>query len=331
MPIFKLGLFLAAVFASSPTSSSVNGQNIAGVVSGYPELSSFSAFLDSVGISPGLGETVLAPSNAGFKNYGEDNPQLWDLYQKKEWLLHLREILLWHLVTEGIFTADQIFDGNRARMEVSKGNITIDQRLNTLDGVPREAIFDADIDASDGIVHVMSGVIIPPYMRMSMIEQMLYDQSLRFGFSTMANLAKVVGLDDEIDKIFEEGLTFLVPLNIRFFKAGVDVASLILEENHDYTKDLILSHIIGENFYESTVFAVQHEAGVEQMLVKTWLGTHLWITTIDNELKFQNTKVIVPDQLTRNGYVSVSKGVCKGSDLSSLGPKFLLVHPSLLF
>ena len=309
MSIVKLGLFLAVVFASS--SSSVNGQNVANVVRSNPELTRFSAFLDEAGISPGLGETIFAPSNAAFDKYGSDFPRLWELYQKPVWFLHLREIMLWHLVTEGQFMTKDIFDGGRTQLEVSKGNITISQRTSTLDGVPRALISEPNITASDGIVHVVSQVIIPPFMRLTLIEQMLDDQSMKFAFSTMANLALFVGLDEEIEKIFEDGLTFLVPLNIRFIRAEVNVVKLLTEESREYTKDFILCHVIGDNLYESTVFAIQKEAEVEQMLVSSWLGTDMWITTTENILRFQSTKVILADQLASNGYVS--KLVCKGS------------------
>jgi uncharacterized surface protein with fasciclin (FAS1) repeats len=142
-------------------------------------------------------------------------------------------------------------------------------------------------------------------MRLNLIEQMLDDQSLRYAFSTMANLALYVGLDDEINMLYEDGFTFLVPLNVRFDRAEVNVPALMTPESRDYTKDFVRSHIIiGDNFYESTVFDMQQEAGVQQMLVTSLLGTHMWITTTENILRFQSTSVIVPDQLVSNGYVS---------------------------
>jgi uncharacterized surface protein with fasciclin (FAS1) repeats len=301
MSILKIGLFLAAVFASS---SSVNGENVNGLVRKNPELTGFSAFLDALGISPGLGETVFAPTNAAFSDFGVAHPRLWELYQKPEWFLHLREILLWHLVTEGAFTDAQIFDGGRTQMEVSKGNITIDQRTSSFDGLHRSAIFEPNLTASDGIVHVVSEVIIPPYMRLSIIDQMLKDQSLKFAFSTMANLALYALLDEEIEKIFEDGLTMLVPLNIRFLRAEVNVIQLLTPESFEYTRDFVLCHVIGDNLYESTVFAIHQENEIEQMLVKSWLGTDMWVTTTDNRLRFQSIDVKLPDQLASNGYVS---------------------------
>jgi uncharacterized surface protein with fasciclin (FAS1) repeats len=303
MSIFKLGLFLAALFASSPSSSLVNGQNVATVIRSDPNLANFSSFLDALGVSPGVGETIFAPSNDAFIKYGEDFTQLWKLYQEPLWFLHLREIILWHLVTEGRFMTDQIFDGQRVHMEVSKGNITINQQFSTLDGMPRNLIAEPNITASDGIVHIVDQVIIPPFMRLTIINQMLDDQSLKFAFSAMANIALYVGLDEEIDKIFDDGLTFLVPLNIRFFRAGIDVPDLLTEAKREYTRDFVLCHVIAENFYESTIFAIQKEAEVEQMLVKSWLGTDMWITTTENKVRFQSVGVVLADQLASNGYV----------------------------
>ena len=290
MSIFKLGLFLVSVFASSSSSSSssVNATNVATVVRSNPELTSFSAFLDALVISPGFGETILAPSNAAFDRYASDFPRFWGLYQKPEWRLHLREILLWHLVTEGTFTTDQIFDGTRTKMENARGNITIDQNIDSFDDLPRSLIVSPNITATDGVVHVVDAVIIPPYMRLNLIEQMLDDQSLRYAFSTMANLALYIGLDDEINMLYENGFTFLVPLNVRFDRAEVNVKALMTPENLDYAIDFVRSHIIhGRNFYESTVFAMQQQAGVQQMLVTSLLGTHMWITTTLTKIKLK--------------------------------------------
>jgi uncharacterized surface protein with fasciclin (FAS1) repeats len=142
--------------------ASVNCQNVTIVIRSNLELIRFTAFLDSLGISPGLGETIFAPSNDAFDKYGTDCPRLWELYQEPEWCLHLREILLWQLVTEGAFTNDQVFDGTRTEMENAKGNIVMDQNINTFDGLPRALISEPNMTASDGIVHVVSQVLIPP-------------------------------------------------------------------------------------------------------------------------------------------------------------------------
>ena len=271
------------------------------MIGGRQDVRKFSDFLDQLGISPKTGKTIFAPSGDAFDRYADDEPKIWELYQKSEFVLHREELLKWHLVTEDTFTTDDIFNGERTLLETEKGNITIDQPRQTLDGVHRNFISDANLTTSDGIVHVIDRVIVPPYMQMNIIQQCLKDQDAILAFSTMANLALYVGLDEQINQIYDGGVTFLVPPNRRFIRAEIDVPSLLTPEMKDYTRDFILCHLIEGNYYQDTVFASQQEREIDEEMVKSFLGTHLWITTTENMLRFQSREVLLPDQVARNG------------------------------
>ena len=286
----------------SPTESPGNfTSNNAGIVANRNDISEFSDVLDRLGISPGSAKTVFAPNNDAFEAFSADESNLWNLYQTAAYLLHREELMLWHLVTEDVFTTDEIFNGERTLMETEKGNITIDQQRQRLDGVPRNAIVDPNVESNDGIVHVTSRVIVPPYLQQSIIQQCLEDRDAILAFSTMANLALFVGLDEEINRVYEGGVTFLVPPNRRFIRAEIDVPSLLTEELADYTRDFVLCHMIDGNHYEDAVFALHQEQGIDEMMMKTYLGTTIWITTTEDKLRFQSRDVILPDQLARNG------------------------------
>jgi hypothetical protein len=59
--------------------------------------------------------------------------------------------------------------------------------------------------------------------------------------------------------------------------------------------------MIMDNYHEAQVFAMNEANNVEQMLVLSELGTHLWITTSDNMLRFQSQEVLVADLPSMNG------------------------------
>jgi uncharacterized surface protein with fasciclin (FAS1) repeats len=286
-----------------PTNSPVINYttNNAGIIASRNDLSEFSDLLDQLGISPGTAKTIFAPNSDAFDSFADDEPLIWELYQKPDFLRHREELALWHLVTEGIFTTDDIFNGQRTLMETEKGNITINQQEQTIDGVRRRALVDPNIVSNDGIIHITDQIIVPPYMQMSIIEKCLEDRDAELAFSTMANLALYVGLNVEIDKVYEGGITFLVPPNRRFTRAEIDVPSLLTPEMKDYTRDFILCHMIEGNFYEAMVFTIQQEQGIDEMMVESFLGTTLWITTTGNTLRFQSRDVLLPDQIARNG------------------------------
>jgi uncharacterized surface protein with fasciclin (FAS1) repeats len=155
-------------------------------------------------------------------------------------------------------------------------------------------------------VHVIDKVIIPPYLGLNIVRHLLDDRHWDFAFTTMANLALWTGLDEEIDKLYENGLTFLVPPNRRFNRAEINVPALLTEEMRSYTRDFVLCHMIMDNYYEAGVFAFNKENDQSQFLVKSMLGTSMWITTTKNKLRFQSTGVVLADQAARNGYVTTS-------------------------
>lgn len=268
-----------------------------------PRLEEFIQLLDRSGISPSIALTVFAPTSDAWNAWRQQNTALWSKYvTQPEFFVHLQQLLLWHLVTEGAFTTEEIFDGNRALLGNSISNITVDQRFKKIDNVPLISFIEPNITNTDGVVHVINEVIVPPYMTVNLIDHMLErDISLKFAYTTMANLALYAELDDKINAMYEHGLTFLVPPNPRFNRAQIDVPKLLTQEMKAYTKDFVLAHLIMDCYYEAGILAYNSENNQEQFLVKSELGTHLWITTTENRLRFQSRELLVTDQVARNG------------------------------
>jgi len=71
------------------------------------------------------------------------------------------------------------------------------------------------------------------------------------------------------------------------------------------TRDFILCHMIVGNYHESQVFTTNEESGSKQFLVKSELGTHMWITSTEDMVRFQSQKLLLPDQATDNGIFHV--------------------------
>ena len=296
---YRLGLVVGAAVLI-PTHAAET--NFAGLLANDAQLSKFSELLDRVGISPSIAKTLFVPTSDALEARRANEDSLWNDYvSKPEYFAHLREVLMWHLVTEGAFLYDEIFDGTREFLENSLYNITIDQRFKKIDNVANTS-FLYNVTSSEGVLHAISDVIIPPYMAVNLMEHMLKrDTSVKFGYATMANLALHVGLEDKINAVYENGMTFLVPPDGRFNRANINVAKLLSPEMKDYTTDFVLAHLIRDNYYEAGVFAYNDENNQEQFLVKSELGTHLWITTTEGYLRFQSRKLLVTDRVARNG------------------------------
>jgi uncharacterized surface protein with fasciclin (FAS1) repeats len=283
----------------------VNSQlNNAATLQNDARLSKFVQQLDRAGISPNIGETIFAPSNDAYDRFRVEDSLRWRKYtQQAEFFVHVRDVQLWHFVTDGSFTLNEIFDGRRNTLENQLGNITVSQQFRRLDNVPDTDIVESDIATSQGTIHVVDQVILPPYLGMNMIENLLQDRHFDFAFTTMANIALWAELDDELNRAYDFGITFLVPPNRRFNRAEIDVRLLLTEKMREYTRAFVRSHMIKRNYYEAGIFALNEENGRDQFLETSMLGTHIWITTTENKVRFQSTDVRLFDQPTQNGYV----------------------------
>eukprot|EP00536_Pseudo-nitzschia_multiseries_P013465 jgi/Psemu1/309993/fgenesh1_kg.576_\ len=73
-----------------------------------------------------------------------------------------------------------------------------------------------------------------------------------------------------------------------------------------YTRQFILSHMIKGNYYQAKVIAINEQDGSKQSLIKSELGTHMWITSTEDMVRFQSQELLLPDQPTEHGYVEFS-------------------------
>jgi uncharacterized surface protein with fasciclin (FAS1) repeats len=137
----------------------MDATNIVSIASGSPDHSTLVAALkaaDYVTSVAGSGPlTVFAPTNAAFDALPEGTL---DTLLKPENADQLRNILKYHVTTSGL-TADKLSDGqvlgmaNGKKAEIKKSGDAV-----TING----AHVVASIPASNGVVHVIDAVLLPP-------------------------------------------------------------------------------------------------------------------------------------------------------------------------
>jgi uncharacterized surface protein with fasciclin (FAS1) repeats len=167
-----------------------------------------------------------------------------------------------------------------------------------------------------------------------MISQLLNSRQEKFSFSNMANLALHVGLDDRLNAAYEYGLTFLVPPNRRFNRAEIDIPKMLQPDMFNYTRDFILCHMIKDNYHDAKLYAMSEQSGEDQHLVLSELGTHMWITTTKNMVRFQSQELLLPDQPTNNGYVFLIKRYHHNNKVFERGMNKInieMIHTNFLF
>lgn len=131
---------------------------MADIVDTLAELDSYSALLealekaDLIGTMRGPGPyTVFAPDDDAFARVGDDTMQL--LYDN---IPSLRQVLLYH-VLPGVHRFEDLRNG--AEMRTVQGD-TVLVRSNADAYVNNAKIFIANVDADNGVIHLMADVVL---------------------------------------------------------------------------------------------------------------------------------------------------------------------------
>ena len=145
--------------ASTAATTTMSDETIAAVASGNADLSTLVAALkagDLVTTLEGTGPyTVFAPTNAAFADIQSTVDTLLEPGNKTD----LQQVLTYHVVP-GTYTAADLKDGQK--LKTVEGQ---DLTVSIKDGVVKvndATVEKTDITASNGVVHVINKVLVPP-------------------------------------------------------------------------------------------------------------------------------------------------------------------------
>jgi uncharacterized surface protein with fasciclin (FAS1) repeats len=145
--------------STAATTTTMSDETIAAVAAGNADLSTLVAALkagDLVTTLEGTGPyTVFAPTNAAFADIQSTVDTLLEPGNKTD----LQQVLTYHVVP-GTYTAADLKDGQK--LKTVEGQ---DLTVSIKDGVVKvnDATVEAtDITASNGVVHVINKVLVPP-------------------------------------------------------------------------------------------------------------------------------------------------------------------------
>lgn len=151
--------FLFFAFAPISTSTNDHHNNIVNLASGTDDLSTLVTAVkaaDLVETLQGDGPfTVFAPTNAAFEKLPDGTLESLLKAENKD---KLTEILTYHVVSGKVMSSD-LKDGMTAKT-VEGSEITIKLGDNVM--VNDAKVIKADIGASNGVVHLIDSVILPP-------------------------------------------------------------------------------------------------------------------------------------------------------------------------
>lgn len=151
-------LFSAAlVMALAGCASTPAPTTIADTTAKTPELSTLNKLINDAGLADTLRAqgpyTVFAPSNEAFKAVPAKTMD--DLAKDKE---QLKAVLAYHVVP-GKMTSAEVKNGNAKTVQGS--NVAL-SKAGTFVTVEDAMVTQADVPATNGVVHVIDRVLIPP-------------------------------------------------------------------------------------------------------------------------------------------------------------------------
>ena len=150
---------------ATETTMAAEAGDIVAVAAGNPDFSTLVAAVKAAGLVEtlqGAGPfTVFAPNNAAFEALPAGLVDKLLLPENKDTLV---KILTYHVVAGKVMAAD-VAAGDVPSVEGSNITVTVDAGTVTLNGSSK--VIATDVAASNGVIHVIDAVILPPGLDVS--------------------------------------------------------------------------------------------------------------------------------------------------------------------
>jgi len=242
--------------------------------------------------------TVFAPTDDAFAKLPKGT--LEDLL-KPENKQMLTDILLYHVVAGKVMASDvsalteaMTVLGKNVAVKVESGKVFINDA----------EVVISDIEASNGVIHVIDTVILPPTEEQVMD---IIDTAISDGrFTTLVAAVQAAGL---VDTLKGEGpFTVFAPTDDAFAKlpAGT-IDELLKPENKQQLSDILLYHVM--------IGKVMAESVTDGLIADSALGTSLFFKLDMGNAYVNEAKIIITNIETSNGVIHVIDTVILPKDI----------------
>jgi transforming growth factor-beta-induced protein len=230
--------------------------------------------------------TVFAPTDDAFAKLPEGTVEA-----LLEDIPALTDILLYHVVS-GEVLAEQVVALNSAK--------TLNEKfveIEVMDGmvyVNDAQVVITDIQADNGVIHVIDTVLLPAESQGSIVDIAVADGR----FTTLAAALEAAGL---VETLSNEGLfTVFAPTDDAFAKLPEGTVEALLEDIPALT-DILLYHVVSGKVMAEEVVALEE--------AETLLGENISIRVEDGNVYINDAMVIITDIMADNGVIHVIDSV----------------------
>lgn len=242
--------------------------------------------------------TVFAPTDAAFDALGEEtvNALLADPDS-------LSDILLYHVVVGQVIDAETAISLAPTTLEMGNGDLVA---VSLVDGelfINDAKVVSADIQASNGVIHVIDVVLQPPVANDMSGEGSIVEVAVAAGnFTTLVTALQATGLDEVLAS--EDGtFTVFAPTDEAFAALGQDTINALLGDP-DTLSDILLYHVIAGSAVDSMT-----ALSLAGMTVEMANGELAELTLNDGALFIDGAQVVVTDIQASNGVIHVIDAV----------------------
>ena len=230
--------------------------------------------------------TVFAPTDDAFAKLPEGTVE-----SLLEDIPALTDILLYHVVSAEVF-AEQVVGLNSAKalnekfleIEVKDGMVFVNDAQVVI----------TDIQADNGVIHVIDSVLLPPESQGSIVDIAVADGR----FTTLAAALEAAGL---VETLSNEGLfTVFAPTDDAFAKLPEGTVEALLEDIPALT-NILLYHVVSGKVTAAEVVALEE--------AETLLGENISIRVEDGNVYINDAMVIITDIMADNGVIHVIDSV----------------------
>ncbi|NBD15422.1 MAG: fasciclin domain-containing protein [Cyanobacteria bacterium] len=248
--------------------------------------------------------TVFAPTNEAFAQLPDGLVEFLLQPENKDLLT---DLLTYHVVS-GNVTSDQLETGT---VEALNGELMIDVSEESV-SVNDANVIQADVEASNGVIHAVNQVLIPEGLAETIQSRMENTSSQEQSESAQveeskdiitiasnndnfSTLVQAVQAADLVETLQGEGpFTIFAPTNAAFAKLPEDLVEFLLQpENKDLLADVLTYHVVSGD-----VTSDQLKTGTVEAL-----GGGLAISVSSNQVIVNNASVIQADVEASNGVI----------------------------
>jgi transforming growth factor-beta-induced protein len=289
---------------AAPTEAPMEPQTIVDIAVADGRFTTLVAAVQAAGLAETLsGEgpfTVFAPTDDAFAALPEGTLDSLLLPESKQ---QLTDILLYHVVPGSVMaadvagldgkTADTALEGKQIGIKVDMGSVYLNENVK---------VIITDIEASNGVIHVIDAVLLPPSDEAGMEKQDIVDTAVADGrFTTLVAAVQAAEL---VDTLKGEGpFTVFAPTDEAFaaLPAGT-LDSLLLPENRQQLTDILLYHVVSGKVMAADVVGLTSASTV--------LGKDLTVKVQDGNVYLnEDVQIIITDIETSNGVIHVIDAV----------------------